>query len=87
MIAAIVKAVCDTGGTISAAGIIMLLVFGGMLLSDQGTVNQVSLCVFVLYQTVANVDHIGWIFACGCRVCGHVYHQHNPCACYHVHWR
>lgn len=40
-LASITKAACDTGGTISAAGMIMILVFGGMLISDMGTVNQV----------------------------------------------
>jgi len=37
--ASIVKASCETGGTISAAGIIMTLAFGGMLLSNQSTMD------------------------------------------------
>mmetsp|Transcript_12802 Transcript_12802/g.14775 ORF Transcript_12802/g.14775 Transcript_12802/m.14775 type:complete len:233 (+) Transcript_12802:2-700(+) len=37
--ASIVKASCETGGTISAAGIIMTLAFGGMLLANQSTIN------------------------------------------------
>jgi len=43
--AAICKAACETGGTVSAAGVIMCLAFGGMLLSDQLTINM---CGFIL---------------------------------------
>lgn len=43
--ASICKACCETGGTISSAGIIMCLAFGGMLLSDQATMNA---CGFIL---------------------------------------
>lgn len=38
--AAIVKAVCETGSTITAAGIIMFCAFGGLLLSTQNVINQ-----------------------------------------------
>ncbi|GBG26704.1 MmpL efflux pump, putative [Hondaea fermentalgiana] len=38
--AAIVKATCETGATITAAGIIMFCAFGGLLLSDQSVTNQ-----------------------------------------------
>ena len=44
--AAICKACCETGGTISAAGIIMCLAFGGMLFSDQPVINA---CGFILF--------------------------------------
>lgn len=43
--ASICKAVCETGGTISTAGVIMCLAFGGMLLSDQLLINA---CGFIL---------------------------------------
>jgi uncharacterized membrane protein YdfJ with MMPL/SSD domain len=43
--AAICKATCETGGTISAAGVIMCLAFAGMLFSDQSTINA---CGFIL---------------------------------------
>lgn len=43
--ASICKAVCETGGTISVAGIIMCLAFGGMMLSDQMMINA---CGFIL---------------------------------------
>jgi len=43
--ASICKAVCETGGMISVAGIIMCLAFGAMLLSDQLMINA---CGFTL---------------------------------------
>jgi len=43
--AATCKAVCETGGTISAAGLIMVLAFSGLLLSDQAIMNA---CGFIL---------------------------------------
>jgi RND superfamily putative drug exporter len=47
--AAICKATCETGGTISAAGIIMTLCFGGMIFSDQLTIN---VCGFILVEAI-----------------------------------
>ena len=41
----ICKATCETGGTVSTAGVIMCLAFGGMLLSDQLIINA---CGFIL---------------------------------------
>ncbi|CAK9015042.1 Probable transport protein MmpL10, partial [Durusdinium trenchii] len=40
--AAIVKAVCETGGTIAAAGTIMFCAFGGLLLSEQAIIDHVG---------------------------------------------
>jgi len=45
--AAICKAVCETGGTISAAGVIMCLAFGGLLLSDQTATDACGLILTV----------------------------------------
>eukprot|EP00516_Mucochytrium_quahogii_P007609 CAMPEP_0203750330 /NCGR_PEP_ID=MMETSP0098-20131031/4572_1 /ASSEMBLY_ACC=CAM_ASM_000208 /TAXON_ID=96639 /ORGANISM=" , Strain NY0313808BC1" /LENGTH=891 /DNA_ID=CAMNT_0050639563 /DNA_START=106 /DNA_END=2781 /DNA_ORIENTATION=- len=47
--AAIVKAVCETGGTITTAGVIMFVAFFGMLFSDQPLVNHAG---FLLSMTI-----------------------------------
>mmetsp|Transcript_11578 Transcript_11578/g.17285 ORF Transcript_11578/g.17285 Transcript_11578/m.17285 type:complete len:861 (-) Transcript_11578:344-2926(-) len=51
--ASILKAVHETGGIITAAGIIMAIAFGGMLFSKTDTLNQIAWILFssVLFDT------------------------------------
>eukprot|EP00471_Norrisiella_sphaerica_P012042 CAMPEP_0184504814 /NCGR_PEP_ID=MMETSP0113_2-20130426/52661_1 /TAXON_ID=91329 /ORGANISM="Norrisiella sphaerica, Strain BC52" /LENGTH=786 /DNA_ID=CAMNT_0026894473 /DNA_START=654 /DNA_END=3014 /DNA_ORIENTATION=+ len=51
--ASILKAVHETGGIITAAGIIMAIAFGGMLFSTTDTLNQIAWILFssVLFDT------------------------------------
>lgn len=69
--ASICKAVCETGGTISVAGIIMCLAFGGMLLSDQLMINSAGfvLTVALLLDTfVVNTTLVPALISIGDRV-------------------
>jgi len=51
--ASILKAVHETGGIITAAGVIMAIAFGGMMFSQTDTVNQIGWILFssVLFDT------------------------------------
>ncbi|KAH9255806.1 hypothetical protein BASA81_006207 [Batrachochytrium salamandrivorans] len=69
--ASICKAVCETGGTISVAGIIMCLAFGGMLLSDQLMINSAGfvLTIALLLDTfVVNTTLVPALISIGDKV-------------------